>query len=80
MKGYNAGGGLALFWKDQVSVRLLSYSRNYVDVAVHKHGTPTWRLTGFYGYPERSTRRESWNMLRDLKNISTLPWCSLQEI
>ncbi|CAJ2643989.1 unnamed protein product [Trifolium pratense] len=34
-----------------------------------------WRLTGFYGYPEGSRRRDSWNFLRQLSQISNLPWC-----
>ncbi|KAL8119749.1 hypothetical protein AgCh_017015 [Apium graveolens] len=34
-----------------------------------------WRYTGFYGFPERSRRVESWNLLRNLSTVSTLPWC-----
>ncbi|KAH9790374.1 reverse transcriptase domain-containing protein [Citrus sinensis] len=33
-----------------------------------------WRVTGFYGYPESSRRRESWHLLRRLASFSTLPW------
>jgi hypothetical protein len=34
-----------------------------------------WRLTCYYGYPERGRRRQAWDMLRDLRNMSPLPWC-----
>lgn len=34
-----------------------------------------WRYTGFYECPERSRRRESWNVLTDLADKSRLPWC-----
>ncbi|KAJ9189741.1 hypothetical protein P3X46_000996 [Hevea brasiliensis] len=33
-----------------------------------------WRLTGFYGFPERGRRRESWNLLTNLAVASSLPW------
>ncbi|KAJ6888484.1 hypothetical protein NC652_029532 [Populus alba x Populus x berolinensis] len=32
-----------------------------------------WRLTGFYGFPGRRRRRESWNLLRALSRRSNLP-------
>ncbi|XP_058767513.1 uncharacterized protein LOC131641227 [Vicia villosa] len=34
-----------------------------------------WRLTGFYGFPESSRRRDSWNLIRNLADSSNLPWC-----
>ncbi|GAU38527.1 hypothetical protein TSUD_148090 [Trifolium subterraneum] len=34
-----------------------------------------WRLTCYYGYPERSRRRAAWDLLRDLGNMSSIPWC-----
>lgn len=34
-----------------------------------------WRYTGFYGCPERSRRRESWSILRELVDVSRLAWC-----
>ncbi|KAJ9548141.1 hypothetical protein OSB04_020684 [Centaurea solstitialis] len=34
----------------------------------------TWRFTGFYGFPERTRRRVSWNLLRSLAEQSNLPW------
>ncbi|XP_057800052.1 uncharacterized protein LOC131015604 [Salvia miltiorrhiza] len=33
-----------------------------------------WRLTGFYGFPDRSCRRDSWNLLRRLAGVNSLPW------
>lgn len=34
-----------------------------------------WRYTGYYGYPERNRRYESWMLLRDLSTRSNLSWC-----
>lgn len=38
-----------------------------------------WRLTGFYGIPESSRRRESWNFIRNLSDSSNLPWCVIDD-
>lgn len=34
-----------------------------------------WRLTKFYGFPERGRRRESWDLMQRLAALSPLPWC-----
>ncbi|KEH43724.1 endonuclease/exonuclease/phosphatase family protein [Medicago truncatula] len=34
-----------------------------------------WSLTGFYGYPNGSRRRASWDLLCHLSSQSMLPWC-----
>lgn len=67
-------GGLALLWRETGMATLLSYSTNYIDVSVTLDGEPPWRLTCFYGFPERSRRQQSWSLLRDLKAQSSLPW------
>ena len=38
-----------------------------------------WRLTGFYGYPERNRRKESWGMLYSLSQSSPLSWCCIRD-
>ncbi|CAH9094097.1 unnamed protein product [Cuscuta europaea] len=37
-------------------------------------GVPGCRFTGFYGCPERSRRRETWNILKSLSLGSDKPW------
>ena len=34
-----------------------------------------WRLTGCYGFLERSHRRDSWDLLYCFSTSSQLPWC-----
>ncbi|XP_019179933.1 PREDICTED: uncharacterized protein LOC109175136 [Ipomoea nil] len=68
------GGGLALFWRDSDTVTLLSYSVNHIDVIIDIPGRPRWRLTGFYGHPDRTHRQITWDLLRRLKDQSDLPW------
>ncbi|XP_031124166.1 uncharacterized protein LOC116026880 [Ipomoea triloba] len=67
-------GGLALFWRRNNTARLLSFLRNHVDVEVSIVGLGVWRMTGFYGFPERSRRSASWDLLRSLAGRSALPW------
>ncbi|XP_058762616.1 uncharacterized protein LOC131636004 [Vicia villosa] len=34
-----------------------------------------WRLSCYYGFPDRSRRKLAWDMLRDVRNMSNMPWC-----
>ncbi|XP_019161998.1 PREDICTED: uncharacterized protein LOC109158536 [Ipomoea nil] len=68
-------GGLALLWNNTVDLRVTGYSSNHVDTEVRLDvGSPCWRFTGFYGYPQRQRRREAWDLLRSLSVRSRLPW------
>jgi len=67
-------GGLALLWRRNCTARLLSFSRNHIDVEVTVQRLAAWRMTCFYGKPERSRRRESWDLLSTLAHHSSLPW------
>ena len=67
-------GGLALYWKSPHNVRLLKFGRNFIDVRVENADSGTWRCTRFYGFPETSKRRDSWELLCSLSSLSSLPW------
>ncbi|CAH9109059.1 unnamed protein product [Cuscuta epithymum] len=68
-------GGLALYWRDEVSINILDSNQFYIDCSIRIHeGDDYWRLTGFYGIPDRGRRKESWEMLKDLAHRSDLPW------
>lgn len=69
------GWGLAVMWKMNVICTVYSASNNYIDVDFCEGNNPSWRLTCFYGFPERHKRKEFWNLLRQLSRISQLPWC-----
>lgn len=55
-------GGLCVLWRDAAACSLNSYSNNHIDLKIHD-SLGEWRLTGFYGFPERNRRRMSWNLL-----------------
>lgn len=51
--------GLALLWRDNVQANLLRFSQNHIDVEVKVRDMQPWRLTGFYGEPNRNQRRKT---------------------
>ena len=75
VEGVSRGGGVAFMWKEKHSAKLISFSKNYIDLQIRIPHRPLWRLTGFYGFPERQRRKDSWELLRQLKVKSNLPWC-----
>ena len=69
------GGGLALFWKHNLVCNVFDSSNNHIDVVIKEQNGGDWRLTWFYGFPERERRQDSWELLRSLASVSQLPWC-----
>ncbi|KAL8106069.1 hypothetical protein AgCh_029753 [Apium graveolens] len=72
-------GGVALLWKNNVKLCVTNHDRNFIDVEIMNANMTKWRLTGFYGFPERARRRESWNLLKWLANKSDLPWVVIEK-
>ncbi|XP_058761720.1 uncharacterized protein LOC131635127 [Vicia villosa] len=68
-------GGLAVLWKHNSTCSIVNYSRNFINLHVKEDNKEEWRLTCYYGYPERSRRRLAWELLRELHGSSNLPWC-----
>nr|XP_011469216.1 PREDICTED: uncharacterized protein LOC105352889 [Fragaria vesca subsp. vesca] len=74
-------GGVALFWQDGLDIRFLSKSKSHVDVeiqAVDGLGV-RWRMIGLYGNPLASERHLTWDLLRDLYDVSTIPWVVIRD-
>lgn len=68
-------GGLAVMWKNTGSCSVLNYSRNFVNIIVNDSEKGDWRLTCYYGFPERSRRKLAWDMLWEIRDKSNLQWC-----
>lgn len=62
-------------WKSSVKCQITIYSQNHIDVVFLESNVESWHLSCFYGYPDRERRRNSWEIIRRLANLSTLPWC-----
>ncbi|KAL9681535.1 hypothetical protein QQ045_013320 [Rhodiola kirilowii] len=65
-------GGMALLWNNEAELEIVSYSKSHVDAIFQ--GSDKFRFTLFYGEPECSNRRDSWDLLRRLSLQSDLPW------
>jgi hypothetical protein len=68
-------GGLSVMWKENLKCQIMNYSRNFINLIVSDGDKGEWRLTCYYGYPERGRRRQAWDLLRELRDMSALPWC-----
>lgn len=66
-------GGLAILWKEELNLSIISFSLGHIDAAV-KNSENWWRFTRFYGNPMPHKRKESWEFLENLNSAPTLPW------
>jgi len=68
-------GGLALFWKNSLQCQLVNFSNNHITVEIVNSTLGTWRLTGYYGFPNGGRRLAAWNFLRQLSTQFSGLWC-----
>lgn len=73
------GSGLSLVWSNSVHAVITRYSLNHIDMKISGLGVLDWHLTGFYGCPEHSKYRLSWNLLRALSRLHDLPWLCIRD-
>ncbi|XP_042958050.1 uncharacterized protein LOC122293561 [Carya illinoinensis] len=68
-------GGIALLWKEEWEVQVVSYTRWHVSAMVKEEiNDRRWHFTGFYGHPETAKRKSSWQLLEMLKPQSSVAW------
>ncbi|XP_058788236.1 uncharacterized protein LOC131662466 [Vicia villosa] len=67
--------GLAVLWRHSGSCSVSNYTRNFINLVIKDENRGDWRLSCYYGFPERSRRKLAWDMIRDIRNMSHLPWC-----
>jgi len=58
-----AKGGLALFWKKGVDLRVLSWSRYHIDSLIKEEDGGTWRFTDIYGESRSEEKEKTWKLL-----------------
>lgn len=68
-------GGLAVLWQNRAECSITGYTQNHVDLIFNENNMPKWRLSCFYGLPERSRRKQSWELISKLAMVASLPWC-----
>ena len=74
VKRPNAGGGLALLWKNDAVMDLINYSPNHILMKVTEEDGFVWFFTGFYGWPEAQHKEKSWQLLEHLKSFVNGAW------
>jgi hypothetical protein len=67
-------GGLALFWRKGVDVRVRWKGRYHIDVDVVESNGVKWRFTRIYGESKAGEKENTWRLLRTLQGQSDLPW------
>ena len=56
---YKRGGGLALLWKDDLVLDVLTSFDNHIDGVVDQGMNDAWWFTGFYGDPDTTSQENS---------------------
>jgi exonuclease III len=63
--GVGKGGGMALYWKDEIKIQLLSYRLHHIDTLVWDGvHYAAWRATFVYGEPQVHERDKMWELMR----------------
>lgn len=73
-------GRVALLWRNKNEVSLKSFNKNHVDVNVSTTQGQHYHLTGVYGEPDRSKRKETWDLIRNLAGNNSLLWCLIGDM
>jgi hypothetical protein len=67
------GGGLVLFWNNNVTVDLIDCGPHYIDVKILESNGIKWRGTFVYGEPITEVRHLMWELLRRIKPNAVEP-------
>lgn len=66
MEGHS--GGLCLYWHEEVSFRLESFSNHHIVGTVENKGDFQWDFCGFYGWPRIQDKNRSWSLMCQITN------------
>lgn len=73
-EGRHRKGGIAMLWKNEMDMVLMSCSRNHLDFTYTAANGGQYRITGIYGYPDDDKKHMTWQLLKDLNGVCALPW------
>jgi hypothetical protein len=68
------GSGLALYWREDLQVSLISFGNHHIDVRIIDSVDLSWRSTFVYGEPLVHDRPEMWKLLRRIKHDVRESW------
>ena len=55
----NTGGGLALYWRNGIDLKVMNSSTSYIDAVVNLGEDDAWWFIGFYGDPVTANQKHS---------------------
>ena len=67
-------GGVALFWSDDVDLRIRSMGNRFIAFEVKESSRDFWRGTGIYGWSESGYKWRTWNLIKELAGDLGAPW------
>ena len=66
--------GIGLFWNNTINIDIAGYSDYHLDCEVCDPGFDPWRLSLVYGEAQTHLRHQTWDTMRNIASLSTLPW------
>lgn len=66
--------GIGLFWNNEIKIKILGYSVYHLDLSLEELGHDKWRMTCDYGEAQTHLRHQTWDMMKNISTLSTLPW------
>lgn len=66
-------GGLALFWKQNIEIEIVSSCQHFINTKVTAKGK-SFFSTFLYGEPDRSKRIQVWNQIQEFAGDRSTPW------
>ena len=70
-------GGLGIFWKDEINVEVIGYSKYHIDVLIDDMIDMQVRATFVYGEAQVPERYKTWDTLRGISETQGRPWAVL---
>ncbi|KAK8283598.1 hypothetical protein V6Z12_D08G105400 [Gossypium hirsutum] len=67
-------GGLALFWREGISVMVQNYSKFHIDSLVKMDNGELFQFTGVYGHTNPTLQHQLWDMLKRVKSKVNERW------
>jgi hypothetical protein len=69
-----------VLWKENIKCKVLNYSINFIiNLHVEDMNRGNGRLTCFYGFLKYKRQKSSWDIFRELRDMSTPPWCIISD-
>ena len=63
-----------MMWKEGIKIEIKSYSKHHINAVVQNNEGSSWRCTRVYDNPKTEERKHTWELIRRLSGMSSIPW------